>query len=405
MGLLSNLFGRTKIRYVYGGTLATSAPFDREAYEHETVRAVIDCIATHAAKSEAMHVVLDQEGRIQKVVRNSPYARLLNQKPNDLMTGFDLKYKLFTQLEAYTTAMCYFKWDGTTPTAIIPINYENFEIVALTDGGFAVKFTDYYGDEYVLNLEDVVILKKFFNTRDVAGDGNQPLYNTLDMLKAADSGLMQAVSVANKVRGILKQKKAILDPKDVEKSSADFATRFDYAAKHGGVVGVDSMEEYTPLEITPWAANAIQMRDIRDGVLRYFRTPNAILTSDYSEAQGQGWFESKIEPILLQAGQAFTNGSFTKREYDVGNRIIFTHASVMSANLSTRIQLLNATKESGELSPNERRELMGYSPVEGGDERQVSINYVKAKDQTKYQTGSDPKEENNGQNEPDGTTV
>ena len=32
--------------------------------------------------------------------------------------------------------------------------------------------------------------------------------------------------------------------------------------------------------------------------------------------------------------------------------------------------------------------MFGYAGVEGGDERQVSLNYIKATDQSAYQTGS-----------------
>ena len=66
MGLLDKLFGFTKIRYVYGGSSSRSAPFSQEAYEQEVVRAVIDCIATHAAKAEALHVIMDKDGRVRK---------------------------------------------------------------------------------------------------------------------------------------------------------------------------------------------------------------------------------------------------------------------------------------------------------------------------------------------------
>lgn len=389
MGLFSNLFGRVKIRYFYGGTSARSAPFDREAYEHETVRAVIDCIATHAAKAEALHVVLDKEGRVKEIKRNSPYVKLLNQTPNPLMTGYDLKYKLITHREANTTALCYIKWENAQPKMMIPIAYNSFEICPIDGGGYAVKFTDYDGMEYAVNIEDVIVLRKYFNSRDVSGDGNEPVYNTLDMLKAADAGLKQAVSVANKVRGLLKQKKAMLAPDDVRDSTDTFVKRFNYAAEHGGIVGLDSMEDYTPLAVTPWSANATQMKDIRDGILRYWRISNAILMSDYTEAQGQAFYESVIEPILIQFGQALTNACFTQRERDAGNRIIFNNATVLNASLQTRINLLNATKETGELTLNERRELITYPPVEGGDERQVSLNYVKSTDQSKYQTGKD----------------
>ena len=43
----------------------------------------------------------------------------------------------------------------------------------------------------------------------------------------------------------------------------------------------------------------------------------------------------------------------------------------------------------GALTINEYRELMYYGPVEGGDVRLVSLNYVKAGDQSLYQVGKD----------------
>ena len=41
----------------------------------------------------------------------------------------------------------------------------------------------------------------------------------------------------------------------------------------------------------------------------------------------------------------------------------------------------------GAITINELRELMYYGPVEGGDVRMVSLNYVKAADQSVYQVG------------------
>ena len=50
------------------------------------------------------------------------------------------------------------------------------------------------------------------------------------------------------------------------------------------------------------------------------------------------------------------------------------------------MNILNYTRETGDLTTNERRELMGYPPVEGGDKRQISLNYVSNKNQENYQT-------------------
>lgn len=394
MGLFSKLFGFVKVRFVYSGASARSAPYSKEAYEQETVRAIVDCIATHTAKAEAMHVILDKDGRVKEIKRNSPYVKLLNQQPNALMTGYDLKYKLVTQLENATTAMCYIKWGGPmglTPEAMLPIAYSQFEVLPIDGGGWAVQFTDDEGMQRALPVEDVVILRKFFNTYDVAGDGNDALTDSLTMIKAANDSLLDAVSVSNKVRGLIQQKKAMLDTEDVQKSQQDFAARFSAAAANGGVVGIDSMEQYTPLTVAPWSANAAQMKDIRDNILRYWRICDEILMSKYSEDQWRAFFESVIEPRLIQMGQAFTNACFTQREKDVGNRILFNSSILLNTAMQTKVNILSAAKEIGLFTPNEMREMFGYAPIEGGDEAQVSLNYVKATDQSKYQTGEETK--------------
>jgi phage portal protein BeeE len=122
--------------------------------------------------------------------------------------------------------------------------------------------------------------------------------------------------------------------------------------------------------------------------------------SDYTEAQWQAFYESVVEPRLIQMGQAFTNVCFTQRERDSGNRIIFNSSVLLNTAMQTKVNILNAAKEIGLFTKNELREMFGYAPVEGGDEAQVSLNYVKATDQSLYQTG-EKGDEDNGQNETD----
>ncbi len=408
MGLLNNLFSRVKLRVIYGlGGATAPVRFSREAYEQELVRAIIDCIASHTAKATALHVVVDEMDRVKEIKRNSAYTKLLNMAPNHIMTGYDLKYKVIGQLEANTTALIYIRWNAKEllPEAMIPIPYSSFEFWPLMGGGYAVEFVDDFGETRYLNMEDVVILRKYFVNNEIAGDGNAPVYNSLSMSKAADEGLMEALSVSNKVRGLLKQKKAMLDDDDVKKSADAFTKQFMDAAKNGGIVGVDSMEDYTPLPVTPWAANAPQMREIRENIMRYWRISEPILTSNYNEDQWQAFFESIIEPRLLQMGQAFTSACFTPNERSHGNRIIFTTSTLLHTSTRTKINILQASRETGLFTVNEQREMFGYAPVEGGDKRQVSLNYVNANKQDQYQgTEGKSAEEGDEENGTLGTT-
>ena len=89
----------------------------------------------------------------------------------------------------------------------------------------------------------------------------------------------------------------------------------------------------------------------------------------------------------------------------MGNRIVFSGDLLSTSSDSTKIQLVQAVKEIGLLSANEIREMFGMAPIEGGDVRQVSLNYVNALNQNQYQVGEDNKEvNNNGETgEPDKT--
>jgi len=381
------LFQRPRFRVArsFGGH---STGFDREAYEHDTVRAIIDAIASHTAKAEAMHVVVDKEGRVKEIKRNSQFAKLLNQKPNELMSGYDLKYKLVTQLQNSTTAMLYVSWDGDAPEAMYPVNYRQFEFVRLEDGDWAVRFVDSQGEEYALPLEDVVILRKFYNTLDVAGEGNGPVYDVLDMIRTAEAGTKDALNVSNKVRGILKQR-GQHDHEAVQAEADRFAADMKAAAQNGGVVGLDIAAEYVPFSATPYNLTANQVKEIRDGLYRYWRTSEHILKSDYTESQWQPWYESVLEPILIQMGQAFTNVCFSQTERDHGNRIIFYSSPMLHASVQTKINIVSASREIGLLTTNELRELFGYPPVEDGDVRQISLNYTTDENQTAYQLGKE----------------
>lgn len=388
MGIFSNLFKKVKVKIVGGffGYQSQSAPFDKEAWYHDTFRATVDAIATHAAKGRVKAVVM-KKGRIEKEIHNDRMVYLLNEKPNEIMSAFEFKYRLVAALETKTTAIAYIQWDGTRPKAIYPVDYQQFEFREIQGGGIAVEFVDFEGVERALPLEECVVLRKFYCDRLASGDGNEPVYKVLDMSKASDEGFVESLRVSNKIRGIWKSKKGMLDPEDVKKSQEDFAKRIEEAAKKGGIVGIDATEEYTPLTVTAYSANAAQMKEINNRIYTYLRTSEKIVQNNYTEQEGMAWYEGKIEPIWEMMAEAFSNAYFTEREKEVGNRLIVSGGIMMGTSIDTRVKVLDATKEAGELTTNERRELLGYPPVADGDVRQVSLNYVKATDQGKYQVG------------------
>ena len=86
-------------------------------------------------------------------------------------------------------------------------------------GGIALEFFDDEGEQVLLNAEDVVAIRKYSANNSIFGGGNAPLYGALDMMQEANKGLAEALQTSNKIRGIVKQKKAMLDRDDVDSST------------------------------------------------------------------------------------------------------------------------------------------------------------------------------------------
>lgn len=391
MGIFSRLIEKITVKSVagfFGSWQTKSSPFDGEAWDNDVFRATVDAIASHAAKGRIKHVIYDKSGHIAKTVYDSPYARLVNLRPNPLMSGYDFKYKIFAQLETYTAALVWIKWTNAKPEMMVPIDFNSFELYPVAGGGYAVKFTDYEGIERLLRLEECFIVRKFYNRREASGDGNGPIYKVFDMAKASDEGFIECLNVSNKIRGLHKHKKAMIDDEDVKKSQEAFALRMAEAAKNGGIVSLDSMEEYIPLNASTYSATSAQMREVSNRIYTFLRTSEKIVQSSYSEQEGLAWYESVIEPLWEIFAQALTNACFTSKELGFGNQFIMSGGVLMGTSYQTRVNIISQTKEIGVLTINEQRELLGYDPVEGGDVRQVSLNFINANKQDEYQTGA-----------------
>lgn len=388
MGIFSSFMKGLKTKLAgYFGFQTTSVHFDREAWYHDTFRATVDAIASHGAKGQFQAVMINKEGRIEKVMRNDKMARLLNEKPNEIMNGTEFKYRMIANLETKTTAVAYIDWDGSKPRAVYPVDYTSYEFKKVVGGGYAIEFSDYEGETRALPLECCIIMRKFYNDRLASGDGNSPVYKVLDMSRASDEGFVESLTVSNKIRGLIKQKRSMLDPNDVKESQDNFVERMRRAAKDGGIVAIDSMEEYHPIDIKPNAAKAEQMREINNRIYTYLRTSEKIVQNTYSEQEGRAWQEGKIDPIWNLFAEAVSAVYYTKHERECGNKMIMACPIMMGMSINSVVQILNATKEIGELTINERRELLGYPPVEGGDKRQVSLNFVDTNNQNNYQNG------------------
>ncbi len=112
-----------------------------------------------------------------------------------------------------------------------------------------------------------------------------------------------------------------------------------------------------------------------------------IISGDFNDAQYQAFYEKTLEPLIISFGQAFTKTLFNDREIDFGNEIVFYPKNMMYLSSKERLNILKTGGEQGLLTDDEKRTLLGYTPIGGteGNRRTQSLNFADVELVNSYQ--------------------
>ena len=363
-------------------------PWDGNSYDDATVRTCINTIAKHAAKLKPKHI-RRQNGKI--IETDSVIDSLLSTRPNEYMSTYDFIYKIVSQLALYNNAFVYIKSDSKgNIIGLYPLNYGDVELVEL-DAVLYCKFNFLSAGQMVIPYTDIIHIRDQFNREDFFGETNErPLKSPLKILNTVKQGLENAVKNCTKLRGIL-EVVGNLEPGDIEKINKNFVDSFLDTSNSTGIATIDQKSTFHQLTSDIQTADHSQMEFIRDDVYRYFGLNEAIIKGNYTEDQWAAFYESIIEPIAIKLSLEFTSKLFTEREKGHGNEVIFTANRLQYASMKSKTTMVQALLPQGIITLNEAREIFGFSAVDDGDKRQVSLNFVDSNKQNQYQLGqADP---------------
>lgn len=390
MSIFTDFINRFRGKTIWiGGAGAYSVPKNRAIEETDMCSAILDTNATHIARGRVLHVVKDRDGRVRERKWSSEYTKLF-ARPNRMMSGKDFLYAMAWQLQLTNTALAWVKWDARMrPVEVWPLIYLQFELRKTETGGYVVLIHESDGKDLVVDTEDLIVLRRRYTGEGFAGGSNHQVTDVIRMTDTIDEALMQAAQISNKIHGFLKHKNSMLAPESTKDSQESFAKRMKAASENGGIIALDGTEDYTPLNVSTWTTTAAQQEAVLRRLYTFWRTPEEVVKNTANEQTMQNYYNSVVEPVWEIMEAAFTKALFTDREQDFGNTIVVYSGAATGASWQTKLLILNSTKEVGELTVNERRELIGYGPVEDGDDRLVSLNFIKSTDQSKYQTGGE----------------
>ena len=361
---------------------AVFSSFGNDVYKSEIVRACIRPLAEHTSKANA--VCTDK--RIEKI---------LNTAPNMYMSGPDFLRKVRTKLEICNTVFIYIQRDEMAKVqGFYPVPYSAFEAMEYKNGLFiSFKFLGNATNELVLPWEDLVVLRKDYNESDIAGDDNNAILGSLELINTTNQGVANAVKATANLRGILKSTKAMLSPDDIRKNKETFVKDYLNLENEGGIASLDATQEFTPITMNPTVTNWGTMREFRENVYRYFGVNDNIIMSNYTESQMEAFYDSRIEPFLVALSIELTRKIFSSRELGFDNKVIYESNRIQYSSNATKLAMV-ALVDRGAMTPNEWREIFNLAPIEGGDKpiRRLDtavVGKTKEKDDTEDEGGNE----------------
>lgn len=357
--------------------------YNAEIYNDLAVRSCVDTIARHVAKLKPVHIIQDDNGRN---TQKSAINNLLANRPNIYMSTSDFLYKIASQLLYYGNAFVYIQKDNKQNiNGFYPIDFTSCELKEY-DNNLYLKFNFNNAKNIVIPYTDIIHIRRNYSTHDLLGqDAYKPLLETLTNLSKSRQSISNKVENGGKISGILKLS-GMVSQSEWKTKAELFADWFKSStSKSGGVATIDSTADFIPVSTKAESAEEAQLKYLQSEVYSYFGINEAIVNGSYNETEWQAFYESIIEGIKIQLSQEFTAKVFTEKEKEYGNIIDFNSNRLTYASTTNKVNMVKELGALGLLTTNEARELFDLPPVEDGDKRLVSLNYINADKADEYQ--------------------
>ena len=393
--------GSTNTFQLLGQNNTFFTPFGSNISKSDVVKICIDRVASQCAKlkpryikTEADKTVTEKQGRL---------SFLLKHRPNPLMTPYDFVYKVITLLLLNDNAFVYPMFDALNGgvKALYPLRPILVEALVDTADSFYLKFYFEDGRQFTLPYENVIHLRKYFASNDLFGGNgasgdHEAILKTITINENVLQGIDNAVRSSIQIKGIIKMNGMLSEvDKKKQRELFDAALNDSISTRGSSIIPIDLKSEYVPLTVDPKLIDKETLEFLQSKILDYFGVSVPIFANKYSEEDFNSFYESTIEPLAIQLSEAFSLGLLTENELMRGEEIIFFSERLQYASWNTKVTAIEKLMSLGIMTLNESRALLGLEPIEGGNKRLQSLNFVDADKANKYQVGEEENHEGN----------
>ncbi|MBM7453807.1 HK97 family phage portal protein [Acholeplasma morum] len=376
-------------------------PFGNNISKSDVVKIAIDRIASQCAKLKPRYIKKANDKTVKE--KSGKLSFILKHQPNEVMTPYQFIYMVITTLLMNDNAFIYPMFDGSTGEikALYPLKPSIVEPIIDSGGSYYLKFSFDSTDSFTIPYENIIHIKRFYHTNQIFGGSSskgdqEALLKTIQINENVLQGIDNALKSSMQIKGLLKMS-AMLSETDKKKQLDSFNEILKESIRNKGssIIPVDLKGDYVPLTTDPKLIDKDTLEFLQSKILDYFGVSVPIFHSKYTEDEFNSFYEQTIEPLAIQMSEAFSLGLLTQNEIMRGEEIIFYSERLQYASWNTKVTAIEKLMGLGIMSLNESRGLLGLEPVENGDRRLQSLNYVDATKANEYQVGKDDLNEGN----------
>ena len=374
--------------------------FGTNISKSDVVKIAIDRIASQCAKLKPRHIKNENDKTVTD--KTGKLSFILKHKPNEVMTPYQFIYKVITKLFIDDNSFVYPMFDEGELKGLYPLN--PIMVEPIVDGGnnYYLRFQFENKETFIIPYENIIHLKRFYHDNDIFGGSGhkgdqEALLKAININENVLQGVENALRSSMQIKGLLKMN-AMLNETDKNKQLSSFNEMLKESIKNKGssIIPIDLKSEYIPLNVDPKLIDKETLEFLNDKILNYFGVSSPIFSSNYSEDEFNSFYEQTIEPLAIQLSEAFSLGLLTDNEIKRGEQVVFYSERLQYASWNTKVTAIEKLMGLGIMSLNESRALLGLEPVENGDKRLQSLNYVDALKANQYQVGESEDLNNEG---------
>lgn len=351
------------------------------------VYACVDAISNEIANIDFKLYKMGRTGDVSEIDTH-PLLDLLS-RANQYTTKFDLFYMTQSYLELTGEAPWLLKRDGVNgaPSEIFLLRPDLLTVKGSENpnknliGGYTYKVYEDNGSytEIPLDVDEVLFLKYPDPVRQLRGRGTlQAVLRAFQMDTTAEEFNLAFFQNGATPSALLTVPKPlqIAAREKLERLVKQKYTKIYNAHK---TMIVEGDMKWTPLTTSQKEMDYIQtMQMMRDKILAIFRVPRTALgiTDDVNRANAEAtdlvFAKRTVKPKMEKLTEMLNE--FLVPMFDNTGTLFLDYADPVPENIDQKLTLAKEGANAGILTPNEAREILGFDPIEGGDDLKVPVS-------------------------------